>query len=625
MSDSTALLAVILRFRRPIGILVHAMLIVTSAAAAAWLRFDGDVPAEYVRYFVATVPILVACRVALFLPFRLFQGLWRYTSISDLLNIVAGVASSSLLFFLLHPLFPVERTFPRSILVIDTVLLICLLTAVRLSRRIYRELVPGSGGRRVIVYGAGDAGELIVRDMRLKPLYDARPIGFLDDDVSKVGRRIHGLPVLGGRKDAQAILERLKPDEVLIAVPGATPEALRAIVRALQHTKVRITTLPAIEDLIGKPVDVGQIRELQLEDLLRRDPINLDATVVRTFVEGRCVLVTGAGGSIGSEICRQLADSGVGRLIALDQYENSLFELLNDLGRRWPDVAVEGIIADVTDEGRVEQVFATWKPQVVFHAAAHKHVPLMEANPCEAVKNNVRGTRLVAEAARRHGSARFVMISTDKAVNPTSVMGATKRVAELVVREVGSTGNTRFATVRFGNVLGSNGSVVPLFLEQIRRGGPVTVTHPDIRRYFMLIPEAVQLVLQAATLPDQGAAYVLEMGDQVRLVDLARDLIRLSGYIPDDEIAITFTTLRPGEKLFEELVGDDELVEASSVSCILRLQPSRVHPLSGQFLDAAAALEAMATTGDAVAVVDVLRHLVPGYAPQEARTLSCPS
>ncbi|MBM3776994.1 MAG: polysaccharide biosynthesis protein [Acidimicrobiia bacterium] len=604
----------VIRFRRLIAVVVHAMLIVASAAAAAWLRFDGEIPEEYVGYFFQTIPLLVACRVALFIPFRLFQGLWRYTSIYDLRNILLAVLLSSLLYFALHLALGVPRPFPKSILMIDSILLVCLLTGVRLSHRIYRELAQSRQGRRVLVFGAGDAGELIVRDMRQNPAYGAQPVGFLDDDSSKYGRTIHGLPVLGGRAEAKAILQQVNADEVLIAVPTASPQELRAIVRALEHSKVRITTLPGLGHFLGRPVDVGQIRPLEVQDLLQRDPVELDPAPVRELLAGRRVLVTGAGGSIGSEICRQAAAFMPSRLVVLDRYENALFDLLNSLARTHPAVPLVGAIADVTDQARIEALMSEYRPDVVFHAAAHKHVPLMEANACEAVKNNVRGTRLVAEAAQRHGASRFVLISTDKAVNPTSIMGATKRVAELTTQAMaGAGGRTDFSAVRFGNVLASNGSVVPLFLDQIAAGGPVTVTHPDMQRYFMLISEAVQLVLQAATHQGGGSVYVLDMGGPVNLLDLARDLIRLSGYIPEVEIPIQFIGPRPGEKLSEELVGDDEDAAPSGVPKVRRVSSRRAAVRAGGLLQAVASLEDAAAAGRVSEVLARLHEIVPGF------------
>ncbi len=561
---------------------VHALLIVVSNLTAFWLRFDGEITDTYVRVSLQFLPWLLTTRLVFFAVYRLFEGLWKYTSLWDLRNILLGVSTSSVVFWIVTLMVPGEVAYPRSAIIIDAILLVCLMTGIRLTRRIYAEAVRPSVGRRVLIYGAGDAGELIVRDMRQNATFQAVPVGFIDDDKTKVGQRIHGVPVLGGRGELARIVEAYRPEELLLALPSASRETVRGVVRTLEPFKIRITTLPRLHDLIGTRVEVGQIRQLKVEDLLARDPIGLDYAPVRLFLRNKRVMVTGAGGSIGSELCRQIGAASPSQLILLDRYENGLFQIHQELSTVYPELKMSSVIADISDGRRMEQVFSEALPQVVFHAAAHKHVPLMEANPCEAIKNNVLGTRIVAEAAARVNVERFVLISTDKAVNPTSVMGSTKRVAELVVELLSHRGGqTRFAAVRFGNVLASNGSVVPTFLAQIAKGGPVTVTHPEMKRYFMLIPEAVQLVLQSGALADDAPLFVLDMGEQVKVADMARDLIRLSGLIPDKDIEIRFTGVRPGEKLFEELVGDGESVEQSLLDKVLRVQSTRPHDLAG--------------------------------------------
>ncbi len=604
----------LLYIRRPISVLLHAGLIVLSNYWAFWLRFDGAIPDQFAGLGLRLLPWLVVVRLVSFIPFRLFEGLWKYTSLWDLRNILLGVSLSSFLFYLIAVFSADVLHYPRSIYIIDAVLLICLMTGIRLTRRIYGEMATPHGGRRVLIYGAGDAGELIVRDMRQNDKFQATPIGFVDDDYRKIGLRIHGVPVLGARADLPNILKTYAPEELLIAIPSTSRETLRAIVRTLEPYKIRITTLPRLHDLVGAQVDVGQIRQLKVEDLLARDPVGLDYSPVRQFLEGKRILVTGAGGSIGSELCRQIAAARPASLVLLDRYENSLFHIHNELAKGHPDVELRPVMADVTDARRIDQVFGHERPHVVFHAAAHKHVPLMEDNPCEAVKNNVRGTRIVAESALRFGVERFVLISTDKAVNPTSVMGSTKRVAELIVGQLSGSPTTRFAAVRFGNVLGSNGSVVPTFLAQIAKGGPVTVTHPEMRRFFMLIPEAVQLVLHAGALADQAPLFVLEMGEQVKVVDMARDLIRLAGYVPDKDIDIEFTGIRPGEKLFEELVGDGEFAEPSSIAKILRVQTATA-PRQHGLADAITRLENLALEGRSDEVLRDLGALVRDFIP----------
>lgn len=560
-------------YRVLILVAIQILLIIVSNQAAFWLRFDGEVPSLQRPYNTSLLPLLLVIRLAVFLPMRLHQGVWRYASIWDLRRILVGVAVSSVAFWVVtHGLLGINL-YPRSVFVIDAVLLVFLMGGVRFARRLYSASTH-QGARRVLVYGAGDAGELIVRDMLQSERYDATPVGFVDDDGRKTGQLIHGVAVLGSRQHLTDILRDYEPDELLIAIPSASPKTLRDVVRVLEPYKLRITTLPRLHDLIDSHIDVDQIRQLKVEDLLARNPVGLDYAPVHEFLSGKRVLVTGAGGSIGSELCRQIAAAKPFHLVLLDRYENSLFQIQGELQSVYGAANVQCAIADVTDSSRIDQLLAATRPDVIFHAAAHKHVPLMEENPCEAVKNNVRGTRVVAESAMRHGVGRFVLISTDKAVNPTSVMGSTKRVAEMIVGSLTDSKGTQFTTVRFGNVLGSNGSVVPTFLKQIANGGPVTVTHPNMRRYFMLIPEAVQLVLHAGALGDRASLYVLDMGEQLLVVEMARDLIRLSGLVPGKDIEIQFTGVRPGEKLFEELVGKDEVAEPSSQAKILRVRSS---------------------------------------------------
>jgi FlaA1/EpsC-like NDP-sugar epimerase len=603
----------ILRYRRPIVVAVHLVAVVASNYLAFLLRFDGRMPPEHVEPFLKALPILMLCRGLLFVPFRVYQGLWRYVSVWDLQKISAAVAVSSVVFgVLVRGVLNIEP-YPRSVFLLDAILLVMLLGAARLVRRGYRKFDRFQSEKRVLVYGAGDAGEMIVRDMKSNRFYNADPIGFIDDDPAKVRRSIHGVKVLGTRADLPRIMAVHQPHEVLVAMASAEPSQLRGIVKSLEPFKVPIKTLPNLRDVLDGKVAIGDVRNLSLEDLMPREPIGLDPEPVRRLVNARTVLVTGAGGSIGSELSRQLAGFGPSRLLLLERYENSLFDLCNELGTMHA-TAFEPIIADITDAARINDLMRHFRPDVVFHAAAHKHVPLMEVNPTEAVKNNVRGTRVLAESAARHGVAKFVLISTDKAVNPSSVMGATKRVAELIVRSMNRPSGTCFVAVRFGNVLGSNGSVTKVFATQIRRGGPVTVTHPEIRRYFMLIPEAVHLVLHAAARPTGGGIYALEMGDQIRIQDLARNMIRLSGFVPDEEIALDYVGLRPGEKLYEELFEDPaETVEVTDVSKVLIVkgQPISLEGTRTRI----AHLEAAADEGRSADVLYLLQEIIPTFRP----------
>lgn len=599
------------RFHRQIVIVVQLVLMALSNWFAFALRFDGAVPDWAMAAFWSGLPWLIAIRTAVFVPFRLYEGLWRYTSIYDLRALSAGIAVSSGLFFAAVQLGAAPASYPRSVFIVDALILLLLLGGVRLTRRFYSEFARSAGGKRVLIFGAGDAGELIVRDMKADKDRTYEPIGFVDDNASKVGRRIHGVPVLGTRANLSAIVATHAPEEILIAIPTAEPAVIRQVVRSLQTFKVPLKTLPRLRDIIDGRIDVGQIRSVSVEDLLARAPIGLSAERLKTLIAGRRILVTGAGGSIGSELCRQIAQLEPLSLVMLDRYENSLHDIVGQLIDAGGASSLYAVIGDVTDAVRIDAVFARYQPQIVFHAAAHKHVPLMESSPCEAVKNNVRGTRILAEAAERYGVDRFIMISTDKAVNPTSVMGATKRVAELLIqlRQIGS--GTSFATVRFGNVLASNGSVVPRFVEQIRRGGPITVTHPEMRRFFMLIPEAVQLVLHSAAQAETGGTYVLEMGEQIKVLDMARDMIRLSGLVPDEDIAIQFVGLRPGEKLFEELVARGEKVGPSAIEKILKVMPGS--PPDAAWRKREEELEAAALTGDESRTTALLSTLVEGY------------
>lgn len=605
----TRVTAFLFRFHQPLSIALQLGLVVLSNRLAFLLRFDGDVPPLADEAFWYGLPFLVAIRAFMFVPFRLYEGLWRYTSIYDLRALVGGVSASSVAFFflMLTPLGP--ALYPRSVFVTDAVLLVLLLGGVRISRRVLAEAPQGKPDKRILIFGAGDAGELVARDIK-SSASGYQPVGFVDDDQAKVGHRIHGLKVLGTREDLPRILSQYRPHEVLLAIPRAEPIVVRSVVRSLEPYKIPIKTLPNLRDWIDGKTELSQIRSLSVEDLLTRAPVGLTEGPLLHLIGGRRVMVTGAGGSIGSELCRQIAKLKPASLVMFERYENSLHAIRTELEDSRGRFGLYPIIGDVTDPVRVAEVIQRHEPEIVFHAAAHKHVPLMEENPCEAVKNNVRGTRVLSEAAARHGVDRFILISTDKAVNPTSVMGASKRLAEQIVRSH-TGGFTSFSIVRFGNVLASNGSVVPRFVEQIKKGGPVTITHPEIRRFFMLIPEAVQLVLHAAAQAESGATYVLEMGEQVKLIDMARDLIRLSGFVPEDEIPIEFIGLRPGEKLYEELVGRDEEVGPSAVEKIMRVTSRE--PLGDLGL-AVAQVEADAAGGRREAVLLALQELT-GLSP----------
>ena len=588
------------------------LLTVAGNYFAFWSRFDGAIPAAYWALWRETIPVLVLLRGLTFIPFHLYDSVWQYVGLRDLRGIVAGVTASSVLFCLLIRGVLGLRAYPTSVFLMDLVLVVFLMAAARVGWRAGREYRANARTKRVLIFGAGDAGAGIVREILKGGEHGYHPVGFVDDDPAKVGRRIHGIPVLGTRADLPRIVGETEPSEVLVAIARATPEMFRGVVKALESHKLPIRAVPHIRDILEGRARLSDVRDVAVADLLGRAQVRLDIDSVRHLVEGKRVLVTGAGGSIGSELSRQIAALAPKSLVLFERYENALWAVERSVSGLKPSGSVYSIIADVTDERRVDEVLAEHRPELILHAAAHKHVPLMELNPCEAIKNNVKGTRIVGEAAIRHGVERVVLISSDKAVNPSSVMGATKRVAELLVMALAGRGATGFVVVRFGNVMGSNGSVIPLFLEQIKGGGPVTITHPDMRRYFMLIPEAVQLVLQAAALGEQGALYVLEMGDEIRVLDMARNLIRLAGFIPEREIPIIYTGVRPGEKLSEDLVASDETIEPSHLEGIRRVRSAR-DLLPASLGRSVADLECFAEKGAAGAVVHQLGAMVPTF------------
>ena len=603
-------------FRRPLIVLLHVGLIVLANFLAFWLKFGPVIPEPLLARFVDMVPWLVVIRGLTFIPFRLYEGLWRYAGIYDLRNIIGAVVVSTIVLYMVVYWGLGEETYPQSIFLIDTIVLIILLGGSRMARRIYRDVGRAKPGKRILIYGAGGAGERILRDMQNNPFYEFEPVGFLDDDPAKVGEHIHGVKVLGTRGALASVLEATRPNAVLIAIPSVKPGPIREIVEILVPFKIPIQTLPNVRDLFNSNVNMGQVRDLSINDLLERAPIGLDPEPIRRLIQGKRIMVTGAGGSIGAELCRQIISFHPSALILYERYEYGLYTVASDLAaenKAWP---VHAVLGDVTDERRVDAVLSEHKPEVIFHAAAHKHVPLMELNPCEAVKNNIVGTQVVAEAAQRHHVRRFILISTDKAVSPSSVMGATKRVAELLMQGMHSINGHAFTGVRFGNVLGSVGSVIPRFLDQIKAGGPVTVTHPEMSRYFMLIPEAVQLVLYAAALAKGGELFVLEMGESIKVVDLARNMIRLSGFVPDEEISVTFVGRRPGEKLREELVDTNETLEPSLVERVFRIESSYV-PKPEFLSKTVKELERRASVGDTRGVIDALKKVVPTYRPAE--------
>jgi len=599
--------------------------------AAAWwlawtLRFE-DRPVYYDHYLEWTILLLV---VGLKLPVFALTGFynrwWRYVSTRDMWTVLRGVALASIAVFLVFTLFDVHRAaVPRGVWFIDLLLCVAFVAGSRLlARTLIERPMPGrivNRGRDVVVVGAGDAGQLVIKEMQRSPALGYNPIGLLDDDARKRNLRLHGVRVLGTTDDLGHVLRDRRPDEVLIAIPSA-PGALRArIFETARQLDVPVKTLPSLSDLVSGDADLArQLRPVEVEDVLGRESVDVDIASISDYLAGEVVLVTGAGGSIGSELCRQIARVGPAKLVLLDNAEPALFEIERELVRERRFLAAAAVVGDVKNADKLRQVFDKYRPGVVFHAAAYKHVALLEANPLEAVRNNTIGTRVVADVAVEFGAKRFVLVSTDKAANARTVMGQSKALAEWIVETWGHRADvaTRFVAVRFGNVLGSSGSVVPIFRRQIARGGPVTVTHPEMTRFFMTIPEAVLLVVQAGAMSGRGQVYVLDMGEPVRIVDLAEKMIRLSGKEPGRDIAIDFIGPAPGEKLHEELVADDERVTPTAHP---KIQLIKRPPIDPEWLEAELALlERLVEQGETLELVGELRRVVrePRRAPAPA-------
>jgi FlaA1/EpsC-like NDP-sugar epimerase len=568
-------LELLVRFRRSLILLTHLGVFAVTPMMALAVRYDGDIPTSYLELAGWILLFFASTKLVVFWLFRQFSGWWRFVTLDDLLSMGAATATAALavggVFLLVGP-----SKFPRSIFLLDALFTAVLLGGLRVSLRLFRERMGSRVGavlasRPVLVVGTGAPAEGFVREVGRSPGLGLRVMGLVTTDANLVGSRIGSVPIRGTVEDLPRLISRLQVQQVILALDPGHGDITRRVMSLCTSADVSCRTLPPTEDIVQGRVSVGRLREVDLTDLLGRPPVRLQTGPIVKMASGETVLVTGAGGSIGSELCRQVARFGAGRLVLVEQAENPLFHLERELRTDHPQLLLECVVAHVCDAGRMRAVMEKTRPSLVLHAAAHKHVPLMEANPSEAIRNNILGTRTVMEAARAAGVPTAILISTDKAVHPTSVMGASKRMAELVVQALQQESqDSVLAAVRFGNVLGSNGSVIPIFLDQIARGGPVTVTHPDMRRYFMTIPEATQLVLQAGAQARGGEIFVLDMGDPVLIVDVARDLIRLSGLEPDVDIPIHFTGIRPGEKLFEELATDAEETQPTAHPRVFR-------------------------------------------------------
>ncbi|MFO7831129.1 MAG: nucleoside-diphosphate sugar epimerase/dehydratase [Desulfuromonadaceae bacterium] len=605
-----------LHWRMPFILVLNISIIVFSLVMAFALRYDFNLSAENITLIQRLLPAVVGIKLVFFWRYGLFSGWWRYVSMADLIFILkANVLASAAVVAYVAFVYRLEHI-PRSVLVLDGCFCFMCVGGVRFFIRILREggypaSVQRQGEKRLLIAGAGSAGQMIARELRMNRELKCKAIGFVDDDPLKKREKFQGISVLGGCDQLAGICQRRLVDEVIIAMPSVSGGKIKQIVSQCQKAEVPFKTLPSVGSLIDGSVSVQQLKEVSVEDLLGREPVQLETDKISGYLKSKCVLISGSGGSIGSELCRQVARFAPAKLVLFENAETPLFLIEQELRQSFPGISFYPIIGDVRHRARVEAIFDEFMPQVVFHAAAYKHVPMMEVNPAEAVNNNVRGTQVIAETASAFKVERFVMISTDKAVNPTNVMGASKRAAEKLVQALALESKTRFVTVRFGNVLGSNGSVIPTFTEQIRNGGPITVTHPDITRFFMTIPEASQLVLQAGSMGDGGEIFLLDMGEPVKILHLAEELIRLSGKKPYEDIDIEFTGLRPGEKLFEELLLDGEGIKGTRHEkiCVARCvvdDVSQLHALIAELHNAARLM-------DLAEVLRILELIVPEF------------
>ena len=604
--------------RRVVLIIYDILAIIVACFSPLVMRYEfqlSEIPAMFIDSVWWVIPFTLAFTLFVFYLLRLYHSLWAYAGVTEMQNIVAACVISAALQALV--LLFSHHTVPRSYYFIYALCLIALTMLSRFSYRFARDnrhrRRNAKNGTAVMIIGAGDAGNVIVKEIN-NSYYSTMSIKcIIDDDKDKWGRYVQGIKVVGGREKIVENASLYGIDEIIIAIPSAPKKVIKDIVTICQDTNCKLRTLPGMYQIVNGEVDVSKLRDVDVEDLLGRDPIKVDIESILTYVKDKTVLVTGGGGSIGSELCRQVAMHQPKQLIIIDIYENSAYDIEQELRQRYPELDLVVLIASVRNTNRMNKIFEEYKPDIVYHAAAHKHVPLMEKSPNEAIKNNVFGTWKTAQAAAYAGVKKFVMISTDKAVNPTNIMGASKRICEMIVQTFNRHYDTEFVAVRFGNVLGSNGSVIPLFRKQIEMGGPVTLTHPDIIRYFMTIPEAVSLVLQAGAYAKGGEIFVLDMGEPVKILDLAKNLIRLSGYKVDEDIQIEFTGLRPGEKLYEELLMEEEGLKETDNKLIHIGKPIEMD--EDKFFTQLKALKE-ATTAEEDDVRKMVQEIVPTYTPQ---------
>lgn len=603
--------------RRSILFFIDTILLTLAYFLTFELRFEFYIPSVYMEILLSTFVFVVLIKILFFVVFGLYNSLWRYVSIDELFKLIIALTTSSIIIYILN--ITLSFNLPRSIIFIDWILSIFFTGGLRLSYRIIRRAYQSitldeDSLKRVMIIGAGDAGSMIVRELNNLVYKQYRPVVIVDDDKRKNNSTIYGVPIRNGMNNIPELVKEYKVNEIIVAIPSLSSQKLAEIVKIAQTTHCKVKTLPGINDLIDNEVTLSNIRDVSIEDLLGRDEINLKIEEISSYLENKVVLVTGAGGSIGSELCRQILKFKPYQLILLDVYENNVYDLQQELLHLHKKLNLEVVIASVRDKERILSIFNFYKPEIVFHAAAHKHVPLMENSPQEAIKNNIFGTLKVAQCAHETNVKRFVLISTDKAVNPTNVMGATKRVAELIIQSINQISETEFVAVRFGNVLGSNGSVIPLFKRQISYGGPITITHPEITRYFMTIPEAARLVLQAGSIAKGGEIFVLDMGQPVKIVDLAKQLIQLSGLEPDVDITITYTGLRPGEKLYEELLLSEEGTSQTNHKGIFIAKPSQI-----DYEDLLQKIDRFDELESKEQIIEQLKVIVPTYKTEELK------
>ncbi|UCE50517.1 MAG: polysaccharide biosynthesis protein [Phycisphaerales bacterium] len=613
----------LLRYRRPLIVLAHVIAFAASLLLSFLVVQNMQFRSEWLEIYPGLLMFFLLVKLPVFGLFKQYRGWWRYVGISDLRGILlASLTSTSIIVVVwfavgwsdaIRVSLPAGMERPaEGVCIADVFATVFILGALRVVIRLHFEGTSEAGRlKRFLIVGAGNAGESLLRDIHRMTVAQYDVVGFIDDDPVKQGTYIHGMPVLGTVEQLPEICEKRRIEEIAIAMPSANHRERMRVVQVCEGIKINFSTVPSITDIVSGKLRVSQTRKVDINDLLGREAVQLDLDLIEAFARDKVILVTGAGGSIGSEICRQLCNFNPRLLLLVEQAENPLFRIERELLSRFAAVSLQAIICDVADGSRVEEIFRNHKPQIVVHAAAHKHVPLMEANACEAIKNNVVGTQIVADAADNYGVENFVMISTDKAVNPTSIMGSSKRIAEMYIQDLSRTSETHFVTVRFGNVLDSDGSVVPIFKRQIAEGGPVTITHPEMKRYFMTILEASQLILQAAAMGEGGEIFVLDMGEPVRIVDLAKALISLSGFVPEKDIEMDFTGPRPGEKLFEELSIAGENMQSTRHP---KIGIWKNIPMDRDKLRAGIEELVKTATGDTHSrIVEKIRELVPEY------------